>query len=432
MNKLIYTLILILFLNNCSLKEKSILWKNKDQDADTKQNVKKIFSLEKKIVTEFNKNLNLGLSNIKLNNKIFNNNNNYGSQKYTGELEKTIKYKFSKLSQLNRMDFNPIFLKNGIIFFDKKGSIIRYNEKNKILWKVNHYTKAEKKLNPKLNFIIDNESLLIADNISKYYSINLKSGELNWIKNNKYPFNSEIKKNKKKIFIIDYKNTLRCFKIIDGSECWNLQTEDSFTLSGNKFSLVINNGMVIFNNSIGDITAVDEETGLILWQLPTQNSNIINNTYNFKNSKIVIDGNSIYFSNNKNEFYSVDIKTGTINWINKINSIVSPIIISNLVFTVSMEGYLYVVEKNKGNIIRISDLFVNYKEKVRKNLKPIGFAIGNLNLYLTNSNGDMIIVDLNLGSVTKIKKIGSSLVSKPFIYKNSLFVVKNGSIVKYN
>ncbi len=432
MNKLIYTLILILFLNNCSLKEKSILWKNKDQDADTKQNVKKIFSLEKKIVTEFNKNLNLGLSNIKLNNKIFNNNNNYGSQKYTGELEKTIKYKFSKLSQLNRMDFNPIFLKNGIIFFDKKGSIIRYNEKNKILWKVNHYTKAEKKLNPKLNFIIDNESLLIADNISKYYSINLKSGELNWIKNNKYPFNSEIKKNKKKIFIIDYKNTLRCFKIIDGSECWNLQTEDSFTLSGNKFSLVINNGMVIFNNSIGDITAVDEETGLILWQLPTQNSNIINNTYNFKNSKIVIDGNSIYFSNNKNEFYSVDIKTGTINWINKINSTVSPIIISNLVFTVSMEGYLYVVEKNKGNIIRISDLFVNYKEKVRKNLKPIGFAIGNLNLYLTNSNGDMIIVDLNLGSVTKIKKIGSSLVSKPFIYKNSLFVVKNGSIVKYN
>ena len=201
MNKLIYTLILILFLNNCSLKEKSILWKNKDQDADTKQNVKKIFSLEKKIVTEFNKNLNLGLSNIKLNNKIFNNNNNYGSQKYTGELEKTIKYKFSKLSQLNRMDFNPIFLKNGIIFFDKKGSIIRYNEKNKILWKVNHYTKAEKKLNPKLNFIIDNESLLIADNISKYYSINLKSGELNWIKNNKYPFNSEIKKIKKKYLL---------------------------------------------------------------------------------------------------------------------------------------------------------------------------------------------------------------------------------------
>ena len=430
MNKLIYILIISFFLSNCSLKDKSILWKN--NEPETKPNIKKIFSQEKKKVKEFNKNFNLGLSNIKLNKKVFDNNNNHGSQQYTGELKKTVRYKFSKLNQLNRMDFNPIFLNDGIIFFDKKGSIIRYNKKNKILWKVNHYSKAEKQLNPKLNLILDNENLIIADNISKYYSIDLKTGKLNWIKNNKYPFNSEIKKNKDKIFVIDYKNTLRCFKIIDGSECWKLQTEDSFTLSGIKYSLILNDDMVVFSNSIGDITAVDEQKGLILWQLPTQSSNIVNETYNLKNSKIVSDGNSIYFSNNKNEFYSIDVKTGTTNWTNEINSTITPIIINNLIFTVSEEGYLYVIEKNEGNIIRISNLFTNYKEKIRKNLKPIGFAIGNLNLYLTNSNSDIIVVDLNSGSIVNKKKIGSSLISKPFIYNNSLFVVRNGSIVKYN
>ena len=430
MNKLIYILIISFFLSNCSLKEKSILWKN--NEPETKPNIKKIFSQEKKKVKEFNKNFNLGLSNIKLNKKVFDNNNNHGSQQYTGELKKTISYKFSKLDQLNRMDFNPIFLNDGIIFFDKKGSIIRYNKKNKILWKVNHYTKAEKKLNPKLNFVTDGENLLIADSISKYYSINLKTGELNWKKNNKYPFNSEIKKNRDKIFVIDYKNTLRCFKINNGSECWNLQTEDSFTLSGIKYSLIISNDMVVFSNSIGDITAVDEQTGLMLWQLPTQSSNIVNETYNFKNSKLVSDGNSIYFSNNKNEFYSIDVNTGTTNWKNQINSTITPVIINNLIFTVSEEGYLYVIEKNEGNIIRISNLFTSYKEKVRKNLKPIGFAIGNLNLYLTNSNGDIIVSDLNSGSILNKKKIGNNLISRPFIYNNSLFVVRNGSIVKYN
>ena len=430
MNKLIYILIISFFLSNCSLKDKSILWKN--NEPETKPNIKKIFSQEKKKVKEFNKNFNLGLSNIKLNKKVFDNNNNHGSQQYTGELKKTVSYKFSKLDQLNRMDFNPIFLNDGIIFFDKKGSIIRYNKKNKILWKINHYTKAEKKLNPKLNFVVDNENLLIADSISKYYSIDLKTGKLNWIKNNKYPFNSEIKKNRDKFFVIDYKNTLRCFKIIDGSECWNLQTEDSFLLSGIKYSLIISNDMVIFSNSIGDITAVDEQTGLIQWQLPTQSSNIVNETYDFKNSKIVSDGNSIYFSNNKNEFYSIDAKTGITNWINEINSTITPIIINNLIFTVSEEGYLYVIEKNEGNIIRISNLFTSYKEKIRKNLKPIGFAIGNLNLYLTNSNGDIIVSDLNSGSILNKKKIGNNLISRPFIYNNSLFVVRNGSIVKYN
>ena len=39
-----------------------------------------------------------------------------------------------------------------LIFFDKKGSIIRYDKSHKISWKVNHYSKSEKKLNPKLNF----------------------------------------------------------------------------------------------------------------------------------------------------------------------------------------------------------------------------------------------------------------------------------------
>jgi outer membrane protein assembly factor BamB len=87
--------------------------------------------------------------------------------------------------------------------------------------------------------------------------------------------------------------------------------------------------MVIFSNSIGDITAVDIETGLIVWQLPTQSSNIINETYSFKISQLVSDGKSIFFSNNKNEFYSVDLKTGVTNWINDINSNLTPIIIGN-------------------------------------------------------------------------------------------------------
>jgi outer membrane protein assembly factor BamB len=300
------------------------------------------------------------------------------------------------------------------------------------LWKQNHYSKSEKKLRPKLDFIQDGENLLITDSIAKYYSVNINSGELNWSKNNIYPFNSDIKKHKNKIFVIDYKNTLRCFNISDGNECWNLKTEDSFTISNSKFSLIVINDKVIFSNSIGDITAVDIETGVIIWQLPTQSSSIINETYNFKISKLVSDGNSIIFSNNKNEFHSIDVKTGTINWINEINSNITPIITGNLIFTVSNEGYLIVIEKNKGNIIRVTDLFNNYKLKKRKNIKPVGFAIGNTNLYLTNSDGKMIIVDLSLGNVVNIEKISGDFVSKPFIVNENLFVIRNGSIVQYN
>ena len=432
MNKLIIFLIALFFLNQCSLNEDSRIWKDKKKNLETQPNIKKVFLEDKKNLVEFNQELKIDLANIKTNNKIIDSKNNYGSQNFEGALSKIGNYKFSKLEDINQINFKPIFLNDGLIFFNKKGSIIRYNDNQKVLWKQNHYSKVEKKLNPKLNFVIDNENLIIADNIAKYYSVNVNSGELNWSKNNTYPFNSEIKKNKNKIFVVDYKNTLRCYDIKDGSECWNLQTEDSFTISNSKYSLIIIEDMIIFSNSIGDITAADIETGLITWQLPTQNSNIINETYNFKISKLVSDGNSIFFSNNKNEFYSIDAKTGTINWINEINSNLTPIISKNLIFTVSNEGYLFVVEKNKGNIIRITDLFKNYKIKKRKYIKPVGFAIGNTKLYLSNTDGNIIIADLNLGNVIRIEKVAGDFISRPFIYNQSIYVIKNGSIVQYN
>ena len=432
MNKLSITLIALVFLNNCSFNENSRIWNNKENNLETDKNIKKVFAEKKNEISELNKNLKLELSNVKLNDKITDNQNNLGSQNYKGKLNKIANFKFSKIDEINQLNFKPIFLKDGIIFFNKKGSIIRYQNNKKVLWKKNHYSKSERKLKPKLNFLLDNQNLIVTDSIAKYYSVNLSSGELNWVKNNTYPFNSDIKKYKDKIFVVDYKNTLRCFKISDGSECWNLQTEDSFTISNIKYSLVLLNENVIFTNSIGDITAVDIKTGLIAWQLPTQSSNIMNETYNFKISKLVSDGDSIFFSNNKNEFYSVDVKTGTTNWINEINSNITPILIGNLIFTISNEGYLYVVDKNKGNIIRITDLFINYKDKKRKNVYPIGFVIGKKNLYLTNSDGKMIVAGIDLGNILKVEKVSGNLVSEPFIFNNNLFVIRNGSIVQYD
>ena len=432
MTRVIILIISLILLNHCSFNENSRIWKNKEKNLESEKNIKKVFSEEKKISSEFNQELKLDLTKIKTNNRIIDNKNNYGAQKYGGLLKKIGTYKFGKFEEINQLNFKPVFLENGLIFFDKKGSIIRYNNNKKVLWKKNHYSKVEKKQKPKLNLLLDAENLLVTDSVAKYYSININSGELNWTKNNTYPFNSDIKKHKDKFFVIDYKNTLRCYEVKNGNECWNLKTEDSFTISNSKLSLIIVDDLVVFSNSIGDITAVDIETGLIIWQLPTQSSSIINETYNFKISKLVSDGNSIYFSNNKNEFYSIDLKNGIINWKNEISSNITPVITGNLIFTVSEDGYLLVIEKNKGNIIRVTDLLKNYKLKKRKDIKPVGFAIDDTTLYLTNSDGKMILVDLSIGNIKIIEKVSGDFISRPFIFSQNLFVIRNGSIVQYN
>ena len=81
----------------------------------------------------------------------------------------------------------------------------------------------------------------------------------------------------------------------------------------------------------------------------------------------MINENSILFSNNNNEFYSIDTSTGLINWKNEVNSDLRPVVIGKFIITISKKGFLYILDKKNGNIIRVNDLYKNYK--IKKKIK---------------------------------------------------------------
>lgn len=429
MIKIIAIFFSLILISNCSFNSNSRIWNDQKNEIEQNENIVEIFGTEEVATKEFNSNISIDFSDTAPQNLKY---NNFGSYDYKARLEKVEGYRFSKFNSLDGLNSKPLFLKDGLIYFDKKGALLRFDQNSKVIWKNNFYSKSEKKLNPILSLALDENNLVIVDNISKVYSVNLNTGELNWSKNNPYPFNSEIKIHNESFFAIDFNNTLRCFKIIDGSECWNLATESSFTISNTDYSLAIIDNQVIFNNSIGDITAVDISSGLIIWQLPTQSSNIINQTYNFKLSNLVSDGKSIFFSNNRNEFYSVDIKTGSLNWKNDISSKLTPIILDEFILTISEDGYFFTIQKEQGNILRINDIYTLYKAKKRKDIKPEGFVIANNKIFLTNNNGHLIVINLKTGKIEQIKKIAREKISKPYIFNQHLYLVKNGTIVKYD
>jgi outer membrane protein assembly factor BamB len=146
----------------------------------------------------------------------------------------------------------------------------------------------------------------------------------------------------------------------------------------------------------------------------------------------VINEDTIFFSNNKNEFYSIDAVTGLLNWKHEISADLKPVIIDKLLITVSEKGYLYVIDKKTGNIIRINDLFINYKKIKRKQTKPTGFIVAMNKIYLTNDDGKLIIINGNEGTILETIKISGGRISKPFINENKLFLISNGSIIKFN
>ena len=432
MNKVLLSVLILLILNNCSASKKVGFWNKDDKNQQQIENNKTILTKQIRLEEEFNSNLYVKISNGKLNQNSLNDQNDTGELTYEGILEKIGKYNFSKFNDFDFISPSPLFYNNNLVFYDNKGEITLYDENQKTLWKNNFYNKSEKKIKPRLNFALKDDILIVTDDVAKYYAINIDTGELLWIKTNIVPFNSNIKIKNDVFYVVDYKNILRSIAIKDGSEIWNLKTEESLTKSNTKISIALDDKNIYFNNSIGDITAVDIKSGQLVWQLPTQNNNISQNAFQLSNSELVINENTIFFSNNKNEFYSIDSATGLINWKTEISSDLKPVVIGKLIITISEKGYLYIIDKKSGNIIRINDLYKNYKDKKRNQITPTGFFVALNKIYLTNSDGKLIIVNSNDGNILNVVKVSGGKILQPFINENNLFLISNGSIIKFN
>lgn len=432
MNKVLLSVLILLILNNCSASKKVGFWNKDDKNQQQIENNKTILTKQIRLEEEFNSNLYVKISNGKLNQNSLNDQNDTGELTYEGVLEKIGKYNFSKFNDFDFISPSPLFYNNNLVFYDNKGEITLYDENQKTLWKNNFYNKSEKKIRPRLNFALKNNILIVTDDVAKYYAINIDTGELLWTKTNIVPFNSNIKIKNDVFYVVDYKNILRSISIKDGSEIWNLKTEESLTKSNTKISIALDDKNIYFNNSIGDITAVNIKSGQLVWQLPTQNNNISQNAFQLSNSELVINENTIFFSNNKNEFYSIDSATGLINWKTEISSDLKPVVIGKLIITISEKGYLYIIDKKSGNIIRINDLYKNYKDKKRNQITPTGFFVALNKIYLTNSDGKLIIVNSNEGNILNVVKVSGSKILQPFINENNLFLISNGSIIKFN
>jgi outer membrane protein assembly factor BamB len=429
----IWILFILLVFTGCSFDTRSGFWTQDKVIKKVEKKITKIFKEKAIIDKELNSKLTLTIDTKGvLKNNLFNNTNNSSLSVFKGDIKKSSKFKFKRINNFNYFEPDLVYDGSSFVFFDDKANLLKFSNNLKIIWKKNIYNKQQKKLKPILTLSLSKDSLIVTDTIGKIYRVNFKTGDLIWKKTNINPFNSEVKIIDNKIYAIDMNNILRCFSLEDGTELWKFNSENTFLKSNKRNSLVIKNKIIYFNNSIGDITAINANNGSLIWQTPTQSNDIYENAFSLKMSDLVIAGEDLIFSNNKNEFYSISLINGVLNWKQNINSSVRPVIVKNLIFTVSNEGYLFTLDKNTGNIIKITDIFDNFKSKKRRKIYPIGFLVGENEILLTTSNGKLLIINSRSGKTVSTLKIDKDKISRPFIFDMKILLVKDNAIIRLN
>ena len=431
MIKRYFYLIIFLFLLDCSLNPNSKFWTNEKKILVDKSSTTVLLSKEKQSLSEFNQDFNIKLpKNLKINTNQQLNNDGFINSDVN--LNKMSKYNFRTIKSFSNFEPEILIDKNHLFYFDSSGSIIKFDNNSNIVWKQNHYSKQDKKLQPILFFGKSGEDLFIADSIANYYVINKNTGELKWKKKHSSSFNSQIKIFGNKALIIDMENQLRCFSLETGDLIWSVKTQQSLLRSQKKQSLILNKDKIFFSNSIGDVTAVNISNGNIIWQTPTQSNVTFGNTYFLKLSDIVSDEDSIFVSNNNTQFFSIDLVSGAINWKQDFSSELRPAIIDDYLISISDDGLLIVMNKETGQIIRINDLFKNIKEKRKKNYQPIGFLVGKFYIYVSTNNGRILVVNFKEGKIEKMLKLDNNKLQRPVYFNKSLYIAKDNSIIRLN
>ena len=433
MIKNIFIILIILILNSCSFDTRSGIWTEEPINLGNEENkeIKVLFKKEILNENEFNPNLKLKIKNFNQNKNKFNG-NNFGALEISSSFENISKYSFNRIKYFDHFEPELVFIRDDLIFFDKKGSIIRFDEKSKIKWKVNHYNKKEKKLPPILKIAKVGNNLLITDNLAKLYLLDASNGKLIWQNEHKVFFISQIKVDRDRIYVLDANNIFTCYSLSNGKKIWEFKGETKLINSQQQTSVIINEESVIFNNSKGEIISLDKMSGNLNWLTPTIEYGESLQSFLVKNSDLVLNDDSIYFSNNNNSFFSLDVNLGLVNWKQSINSYLRPVIIDNIVLTISPKGYLYILDKKSGNIIRSTDIFYNLKPRKRDKIQISGFISTKDKIYLSTNNGKIIVVNIRDGNLDLVYRISRSKISKPYVNNSKLYIIKDNGIIKIN
>ena len=431
MNKNLILSILILFFYGCSLDSKTSLWNKKKIETENSQNEEVLFKEKQSFNKEFNQNIKIKLNeNFYANSFIKNNTNNNKLLNYSGRIKKISQFKFSKIYDFKNKNSDFLITPNyHFVYFDGNGTIFKLDENLTLVWKKNIYSKKEIKLSLSLNFSYDQKKIIVTDNLAYIYALDVMNGNVIWKQKNSSAFNSEIKIKNDKIYTVDFDNVLNCYSIVDGKRLWEYKSENTFIKSIKKLSLVLSDDKAIFINSVGDINALELQNGNLIWQTPTQGIFTNENSFSIIYSDIVLDDKTLLISNNNKELFALELGTGSILWKQNISSISRSSIIDKMIFTINDNGYLIVIDKENGNILRSTNIKTNQKKY--RDSKPTGFVIAKNKIYLSLNNGYLIKVNIMSGKPENAFKIANKFISRSYIVNKKLYILSNNKIQKF-
>lgn len=425
--RLILIFIIILSYSCSSDKDKKV-----DLESFKKQGERiNVFETKNIFDKEIESKNNLQFSQPQLNKKWlyehFSSNNFYDHLVFDGKLEAFFKKNIGDYINKDNDDGSLVVSENIIFFSDEKGTVYKFDLSNyKIIWELKIYESSYSNYPKNITLHLSGEFLYAADNLGFIYSINTETGKTGWQQNYGIPFSSHLNFYKGVLYVVNQNSRLYAFNPLDGQKIWSFESLSGLIKPAKSSSISIYDNKLLFSNDVGDVTAIDLDKQVILWNRNILSQNNISTNLVFKISNILIDKKDVYVSSNSGDLLNLNVDTGEIKWSYKLSSIQNHIINEKYLFVLTENGFVVSFNKNTGTILWSIDL-----NKIFKNTKDqidyYGLILASNNVYLTSSNGNLYKISAIDGKYITHKKINSELSRAPIIVDNKILILNHSS-----
>lgn len=428
-----FLLILFIFISSCSFDNKTGIWKNTNNSVSKIENIYKDFktlNTEEELFNEIiypENSFKIILDPVRKNlfwiDEFYQNSNNLHNFSYKNL--NNLVFKSKKIIK-NKIKDQILFDGDNIIASNIKGQISVFSlENQQTIFEYNFYNKKFKKIEKKLNFIIEKKIIYISDNLGYLYAINYKSQKLLWAKNVKIPFRSNIKLINEKLLVSDINNTLYYINKYNGDNLKIIPTEETTIKNNFINSIAVNNNSIFYLNTYGSLYSLDHN-GKIKWFINLNQSLDLNPSNLFNSKSLVVYKDKIIVAT-QDKLYVLNNNTGSIIFKFSVSSQLRPIVSGENIFLVTRNSLLVCLNIIDGKIkysIDMNSDIAKFLDIKKKEISIKSFSILNNNIYLFLKNS-YILKFSKRGKILEIDKLPAKLNTLPIFINDSFIYLDN-------
>ena len=322
----------------------------------------------------------------------------------------------------------PIISEKTIFYSDNDFSVISKNlDTGKINWNIK--LEFEKKENFQLvsGFFLDNKILYFSTGLGNIYAVDAVKGKIKWFKKFGIQFSRPPVVSKDKIFQVSDDNQLYAINKINGDIEWSHlgNIEELSIIGGSKPAL--DEGIIVISYSSGEIFALNETNGSIIWFDNISTSNFFSKTnINDIQSPICIEEGKLFVPTFSNKLLVYDLKTGKKSWDVKLSSTGPMTISGETLYLIDINGKLMSIDKVSGKLLWAVQLRSN---KGNTEINWSGPLLSSYKLLVVSSEGTVLSLSPFTGKTISKIKFKESFISAPIQVNEKIYLIsKQGSL----